>query len=413
MKQYSYKAKKSPTETVEGRLTASTREEAVAKISDLGLVPVDLREVLASSQSPAAAPKKTAVEPSASASLKIKPRERIMLYRQWGRMLRAGIPILRTLGMMLEQDLRPAVKKLIQQIHEDVKQGHTVSAAAAKFPHVFLEFDVALIRAGESVGKLYETLLELAEYREKQLQLSSKLRNALAYPLFVAAVGAGTVTYMLSVVIPQFSHFFNDLGQELPLATRLLMSMSGVFQAYSLPFLIGLAAAILLLRFSLKVEKNRIAFHRFLLTLPAAGPLQSKAQIARISRTLELLLSNGLSLLKALQAAQAVCTNEVYRIQLATCQRLVEEGGSLSDGLRQSKLYPPMVIHLVKTGEESGNLHESMKEIADWYEGDVQEALQTVTKLIEPVFILAIGLVLGAIVMALLLPVFSMSAAIS
>ena len=413
MKQYKYKAKKSPTETVEGLLSAATREEAVARISDLGLIPVDLQEA----REPAVkAPARPAapVQPAAGFSdFKIKPRDRIALYRQWGRLLRSGVPILKALGILAEQNERPAVKTMVLKIHDDVKQGHSVSAAAQKFPRVFLEFDIALIRAGESVGKLYETLLELARYRENQLSFSTKLRSALAYPVFVLLVGLGTVYYMLSQVIPQFSYFFLDLGQDLPWPTQMLIALSSVFQTYGLPVLIALAAAFFLIKASLKLEKNRLLFHRFLLSVPGTGRLLAKAEIARITRTLELLLGNGLSLLRALEAARPVCTNELFRLNLTACVKRVEEGGVLSDGLRDVRLYPQMVAYLVRTGEESGNLHETMSEIAEWYESEVQDALQIITKLVEPAFILFIGLLLGAIVMALLLPVFSMSAGIN
>ncbi|MBP9865584.1 MAG: type II secretion system F family protein, partial [Candidatus Omnitrophica bacterium] len=412
MKQFRYKAKKNSGETVEGELPAATRDEAVARISDLGMLPVIVQELLPGA---AVTQKKKASAESAPAArpVKIGPRDLITLYRQWGRMMRAGVPILKALALLAEQSEKPDVKAILRSIYEDVKQGHTVSEAIQKFPRVFLEFDVALIRAGESVGKLYETLAEIAGYREKQLALSSKIKSALTYPVFVFFVGVGTVYFMLAQVIPQFSQFFMDLGQELPLPTRLLIVLSAYFQSYGLPVLIALTAFFFLIKASLKLEKNRIAYHRLLLHLPIMGKLLAKAEIARLTRTMDLLLANGLSLVRALHAAYPVCTNELFRINLAACSKRVEEGGVLSDGLADSKLYPAMVTYLVRTGEESGNLHESMAEIAEWYEGEVQDSLQVITKLIEPVFILLIGLVIGAIVIALLLPVFSMSAAIS
>jgi len=412
MKQFKYKAKKSSGETVTGDLPAATREEAVARINDLGLFPIAVQEVLQSETKPkpsaVSAPTVALAKP-----VKIRPRDLISLYRQWGRMLRAGVPILKTLAILTEQSEQAGVKTVIIQIYEDVKQGHPVSDAVQKYPRVFLEFDVALIRAGESVGKLYETLLELASYREKQLVFSSKLKSALTYPIFVFFVGVGTVYFMLAQMIPQFSQFFLDLGQELPRPTKILIAVSAYFQIYGLPVLLSLTALFFLFKASLKLEKNRTHFHRSLLKLPVMGPLIAKAEIARITRTLDLLLANGLSLVKALHAAYPVCTNELFRMNLAVCSKRVEEGGILSDALVDSKLYPAMVTYLVRTGEESGNLHESMAEVAEWYEAEVQDSLQVVTKLIEPVFILLIGLVIGAIVIALLLPVFSMSAAVN
>jgi len=416
MKYYKYKAKKSPRETVEGVLSAATRESAVSQINDLGLLPIDIHEVKTAAGVHTVKTEHSAQEGQKVSSLnsvRLKPRDLVMFYRQWGRMLRAGIPILKTLDILLEQTEAARVKAVITRIRDDVKQGHSVSASARKFPKAFLDFDVALIQAGESVGKLHETLLELARYRENQLTFNSKLRSAIAYPAFVFLVGTGTVYYMLANVIPQFSLFFQDLGQELPLATRMLIAVSGQFHLYGLPGLIAAAAACILIRASLKIQKNRLTWHRFILGLPWIGRVAAKAEIARMTRTLELLLGNGLSLMRALQAVIPVCKNELFRQNLKDCLKRVEEGGIFSEGLTQSRLYPSMVIYLIRTAEESGNLREAVSEIAEWYESEVQDSLQMATKMIEPIFILLIGLVLGAIVVALLLPVFSMSAAIN
>ncbi len=410
MKQFKYKAKKSPVETIEGMISAATREEAVSGISELGLVPVDVREISTGASAPA---KKTAAAPDVTASPKIPARELIALYRQWGRLLRSGVPILKALGILMEQSKRPETSAVLQTIHEDVKQGKNVSEAVRRYPRLFTAFDTALIEAGESVGKLYETLLELARYRENQLALTGKIRSALAYPLFVFLVGLGTVYFMLAKVIPQFALFFQDLGQTLPMPTRLLMSFSAFAQAYGLMGIAVAALLFFLIRSSLKIEKNRTAFDRLLLRLPLVGRLLTMAEIARITRTMELLLANGLSLLKSLRAAAPVCGNELFRVLLGDCAKAVEEGGVLSDVLRQSRLFPDMAVYLIRTGEEAGSLHEAMSEIAEWYEQEVQDALQVLTKLIESVLILFVGLVLGAIVMALLLPVFSMSAAVN
>ncbi len=413
MKQYKYKAKKNPNETVTGVIESVTRQAAIEKINEQGLFLTDLEEIKAESRPPEV---KVPVKKERTESTGGKTwaaRDLIYFYRQLARLLKAGVPILRALALLAEQTRKPALRRVLDQILTDVRQGKDFSAAAAQSQGAFPALDISLIQAGESVGKLQETMAELARYRQAETELFSKLRSALAYPLFVAGVGAATVGFMLGHVIPQFSKFFLDLGQALPLPTRILMAVSGSVQIWGLPAAAGAAVLVFLFKQSLRVEANRTAWHAFLLSLPLAGPLFIKAEIARIMRTLELLAAGGLPLLKSLRVTVPVCTNELFRKHLKACVQGVEEGKSLSECLKSFRYYPEMVIYLIQTGEETGGLHETLTEISEWYEGDVESAIATLTKFIEPVLILLIGLLLGAIVIALLLPVFSMNTAIN
>ncbi len=416
MKQYKYKAKKSPTETVTGLIEADTKQSALEKINDQGLMPIDLEEV---KTAPAvsrvlAQQRMKAVSGGVAVAQKNWPaQELVQFYRQLSRLLKAGVPILRGLTLLAEQSKKPIVRGVLERIRDEVRQGRDFSASADERRGVFPPLDVALIQAGESVGKLQEILLELSRYRASQTELFSKLRAALSYPLFVCVVGVGTVAFMLARVIPQFSKFFEDLGQTLPMPTRVLISASHFAQAWGLFLLLIVAVLFFLFKQALRREGNRAAWHHFLLSLPLAGPLFVKAEVARIMRTLELLVGNGLPLLKALRVTVPVCGNDLFREHLAGCVKAVEQGGTLSDSLKGFVYYPEMVIYLIRTGEETGSLQEALSEISEWYENDVQTAITALTKFIEPVLILMIGLVLGAIVIALLLPVFSMNTAVS
>ena len=217
---------------------------------------------------------------------------------------------------------------------------------------------------------------------------------------------------MLSYVIPRFSGFFEDLGQELPWITQLLIFVSGWAQKtwFVIPLLF--VGGGILIQSHLQNKSKRKNLHRILLDLPVAGSLVLKADLARVSRTLELLLKSGISILNSVKIAVPVLSNEMMRAELENCYKTLEEGGTLSEGLRQSPRFPSFICHLVSVGEEAGRLDEVLGEIAEWYEQDTSESIRIFTTLLEPVIILSVGLILGAMIIAVLLPIFSINAMI-
>lgn len=405
-KQFEYKAKKSATESVKGVIQAASRMDAVDKINALGLTPVDVSEV-STKKNTSTRQDKSAVDLT-KATLPV--RDLSVFYRQLGRLLKAGMPILKALSMMMEQSESAVFKQILEKFSNEVRDGGELSGSMKQIPKIFGSFDIAMIQAGESVGRLDQTLAQLADYHHRQAVIRSKVKGALAYPLFVLLVGFGTIAFMLTHVIPQFSGFFLDLGQELPLPTKILIASSQWTKANGWIVVVVIAVFVIVLRQLLKVPANKKKWHRFCINLPKWGGMIRMSQIARFSRTMELLLHNGIPLLKSIRTAIPVLDNEIYKEELEKCYSAVEEGGALSQHLRESGLFPLMAVYLIRTGEESGSLHESMSEIAEWYETEVSDHIEVLTKLIEPALILILGLFLGAIVMALLLPVFSMNA---
>ncbi len=401
MKRFKYQAKKGPQETLQGTLLAENREDAIGKINELGLFPIDVNEEFAET---------IGVEKSAPISIRIPPKEFILFYRQIAKLVSSGVPILKALSFVSEQAHHKRMREVLGRISGRVGEGSSFSEAMGACRGVFGPFDLAMVQAGESVGRLDESLKQIAEYREDQQKLIAKVKTALTYPFFVILMGAITVVVMLVRVVPEFSRFFSDLGQELPMPTRVLMMTSDWLRVNGLWFLVGVAVIFFASVRSLKVKSQKIWWHGLALRVPIVGDLILKSQLARLCRTLELLLKRGMQLLNALRVATPVLTNLALQEEIGLCYSLVERGGSFSDGLKRSKFTPPFVLQLVKIGEESGKLDEVLAEIAGWYEEETAETVQRITNLLEPIVILLVGLILGFIVVAVLLPVFSMSA---
>ncbi|MBI4549795.1 MAG: type II secretion system F family protein [Candidatus Omnitrophica bacterium] len=405
MKKYKYKAKKGPQELIEGILAAENTDQAIDKINEMGLLPLQLAEEKDSQ------PRET--RGAGSPFRKIGSRHILFFYRHLARMVASGIPILPALILIAQQTENEEFRGVLENLKERVRQGQPLSESMNLHSGVFNAFDVAMIRTGETAGRLEEALKRIADYRDGQEALRAKVRSAVAYPLFIAGAGFLTVVFMLIYVIPQFSKFFSDLGQDLPLVTRALIEVSRVLQSVWLIGLAGAAAAFYALRAALKNEDRRMSWDRALLRFPRLGKLALMLQISRLARTLELLLKSGIPVLMSLKIAVPVIGNSAVKKEVKDCCAVLEKGGYLSEGLRQGSLFPSFVVHLVRLGEESGKLEESMGEIAAWYEQETAESIKIMTQLLEPVMILVVGGILGLVVMAVLMPIFSMNTVVS
>ncbi len=404
MKKFVYQAKKKPGEFVNGSLMADSQDEAIDKISAQGLFPIEVKEEVAQEVPRTAVPQ--------NFSKRIPSRDLIMFYRQIAKMTQSGIPILRAIGFIYDQSTKSPLRPVLENVQTMIGQGENFSGALSRYPRVFSSFDLAMIAAGESVGKLNESLLQLAKHRADQQALLSRVRGALAYPAFILVMGVLTVSFMLTHVIPQFSRFFADLGQNLPIPTQILIAISQWLQANWVGIVAILVFLFFLLQRILKSESERRIFDRLVLKVPQVGNLILKVEIARFSRSLEILIKNKMQALQAVSIVIPIVQNRSIRDELEKSRQQMEQGGYLSEGLGQSEVFPKFVHYLIRTGEESGRLDEALAEIADWYESEIDETVKVTTSLMEPLVILVVGFILGLIVIAVLMPVFSMNAAI-
>jgi type II secretory pathway component PulF len=407
MPTFKYKAKKGPEDIIEASVDAASEKEAIEKISIMGYIPVSIE--LESKGGGSSSSHQTAAAVLMKPPGRIKSKQITIFSRQLASLLKAGVPILRALNIISEQSNNPNFKAVFFQINRAVKEGATFSSALSKYPAVFSPLYIAMIRTGEDSGSLPQVLLRIAEYRVKDEEMYSRFKMAMVYPVLMMVVGIGTIVFMLTFVLPRLMNIYSTMGQSLPLPTRILIAISTGLREKGGLILIGVAAAIFLFRQQAQTKAGKLAFGAMALRVPVLGALVQKAELARFSRTLELLLKSGLPILRALSISLPVLNNEVIKNYLNKSYKGLEQGGSFAASLRDSRLIPPFMSNLVSVGEESGKIDDALREIADSYEKDTDDSLRISNSLIEPVMMLVMGLIVGFIVMAMLLPIFEMN----
>lgn len=416
MATFKYRAKAKQGETIEGVIEAATEDEAVEKVSQLGYIPVRIEQTSAErkiekTDVPPSAPVK-GERPSAPGIVRrgrISGKEITAFGRQLSSLIRSGVPILRAIGIIGEQSENPVFKKMLVQIYDDVKNGAPFSKSLSKYPAFFPPLYVALVAAGEFSGNLDQSLLRVTEYRQKQEEILSRVRSSLIYPALMALTGAGTIIFMMAFVMPRLLGIFSRLGGELPLPTKILIQIS---QWVRDPWLWGIVAVVSILVIMQLRKKNTLqslALSRFILGLPVLGAFTLKIQIARFTRTMELLIKSGIAVIETIQTAAPVVSSLVLREELLRCLKDIKEGGSFGKSLKKSKRFPNFMTNLLSVGEESGRLDEALGEIANFYEREADESIRIFTSLLEPLMILGMGLVVGFIVIAMLLPMFEIN----
>lgn len=422
--QFAYRAKQGPDKVVDGVIDATSVDEAVEKLDQLGLLPVRVDELAASAKPKPTAPKiepvpqpKVSSNAAVSAERKqkanlfgrVKPSEITVFARQLSTLIRAGVPILRALYIISDQTENPRFRQLIEHAQAEIKNGGSFSTVLGAYPKLFPPIFIAMVRTGEDSGTLQEALLRVSEYRQRQEEILARVRTAMAYPILMAVVGIGTVAFMLTFVIPRLSGLFSTMGGNLPMPTRILMSVSAIFQQKWF-----WVAAVALLAVAVAVAKTRasqlkILWSHLSLRLPVVRGFALKAELARFSRTLELLIKSGIPILRAIEITAPVLGNTVLRAHLVVTHGQVAGGASFGKSLKDAGVFPLFMTNLLSVGEESGRLDDTLGEIANFYERETDEAIKVMTSLLEPLMILVMGLIVGFIVIAMLLPMFELN----
>lgn len=402
---FSYRAKSGPSEVTEGRIDAGSEKEAIEKLSQRGLIPLKL---IPREGGQDAVPEGAAAAPGGAA----RPSSRAvtLFTRQLASLLKAGVPILKALRIIVEQADDRALKGMLKAVYKEIEQGAVMSASLSRYPASFSPLYIAMVRAGEDSGQLPQVLFKIAQYRIREEEMISRFRAAMAYPVLMAAVGVGTVIFMLTFVLPRLSKLYADMGQTLPLPTRIVIGVSGALQHWGLLMLALAGGLVFLLARFLRTKQGKMAWSGFQLAVPLLRGFVVKLELARFSRTMELLLRSGINILRALYITLPVMGNEILKAEVTKSYADLEQGGSFGQSLRNSARIPLFMSNLLIVGEESGKLDDSLAELAECYERDTDETLKAIGGLLEPVLILFMGLVVGFIVVAMLLPVFDMNA---
>lgn len=398
MPQFTYKAKKGPHQIVEGVLEAADTDQAIRALGHLDLIPI---EVQSKSE------KKKVATANRKPVRRLPKKELLPFVRNLSNLIRGNVPILKALDLLAKQS-RGLLGEAIAHLRDSVQDGLSLSQAMETTPGSFPSLWIAMIRGGESAGVLGEMLERLADHEEKAQDLRKKVRGALVYPLVLLLVGSGTVFVLLTTFMPRLVGVYERSQQALPLPTGIVLGVSQ-FLSSNWYWMMGAAALVFLLFRRTKGDAKKSRWDSISLKLPFFRSLILKSSFLHFTRTLSLLLSQGVPLVKGVVLATATVENSVLRGQLFGIEeRLVRQGESLAAALKRAPSCPPMLIDFVSVGEESGNLSSSLMHIAVTYERDLDDLLKNFATLIEPLFILTIGSIIGFIVFAMLMPVFQM-----
>jgi type IV pilus assembly protein PilC len=334
--------------------------------------------------------------------------------RQLAAMVGAGLPIRRALAVLEEQTERPALRDVVRSVRAEVEAGSALSAALAAHPRVFSHLYVSMVRAGEAAGALDDVLARLAAALERELALRHKIRSATTYPILLACAALAALLFMTVVVIPQFAAFYTSLAGSLtlPLPTRIAIGVSAAIRRFWWLWTALAAGAAAGLRRFLRTPAGREWYGRAVLRAPLLGPIARKIVVTRFSRTLGTLVSSGVPILRALEVTAQAVDNAVVARALAAVRGSVREGESIAAPLGGSGVFPAMVVHMVRVGEETGALDSLLAKIADFYEAEVDAAVASLASILEPALIIGMGAVIGALLIALYLPIFMLAQAI-
>ncbi len=326
--------------------------------------------------------------------------------RQFATMIGAGLPMVQCLDILSKQMESPEFCKIIGEIKDSVSSGSTLSEAMGKHKKVFDDLYVNMVEAGEMGGALDTILVRLANYREKADALARKIRGALVYPAVVSIVATGVTIAMLTFIVPIFAKMFQNLGAELPGPTQMVLTISAVLQKYYLVLIGIVVAAFVGLKLMLRNEEGRFQFDKFMLKTPLFGNLIRKAAVARFTRTLGTLIQSGVTILDALEITAKTAGNKVLQRAIKKSVLSIAEGDTITNPLKDSGVFPPMVIQMIGVGEKTGGLDEMLAKIADFYDDEVDAAVSALTSMIEPMVIVVMGVVIGFILIAMYLPMF-------
>jgi type IV pilus assembly protein PilC len=343
----------------------------------------------------------------------IKPKDLTFFTRQLATMMKAGVPLLQSFDIIGRGHENPRFSRLLLDIKGKIESGSSMANAFRTQPQYFDELFCNLVAAGEAAGIIDNVLDRLATYQEKSLALRGKIKSALMYPIVVLVITAGVVGLIMYKVVPAFVKMFNEMNAQLPLPTQVVVAMSDAVVNNGPFLLVVLVAAIFgLLTLHKRSAAFRMTIDRISLRAPVFGPLVTKATLARWTRTLSTMFSSGVPLVEALDSVGGAAGNGVYTEATKKIKNEVSTGSSLANSMANSKLFPAMVLQMTQIGEESGALDSMLMKIADFYEREVDEAVDGLTSLMQPLIIVVLGVVIGGIVVSIYLPIFQMGNAV-
>ena len=420
MPQFSYKARRRSGELVQGSLEVTDRGAALMQIERLGLFPVAVEAAKGAAVAAEGRPIREKREWSAllpptvrayfQRQRRPKLQEMATFTQQLANLLNSGMPLTVALKSMTHLESKGINAGVSKQLRQDVMEGKSLSDAMAKQPVIFTDLHVNMVRAGEQSGALVEVLRRLADHYDRFAQVQTKFKSALIYPAFVAAIGTMIVIFFMTIMLPKFLTIFEGVQMQLPLATRVLVKISNLFTSWlawiGVPSAAGVIAIVVMRFRSTPEGKRRI--DEWKMKLPVFGKVIRLNLFGQFARTLCTLMENGVPVLTALKITEQVMPNRVVKEAIAQTREAVTDGKTIAQPLARSKIFPQLMIDLIKIGEDTGDVPGALKNLADTYENELSLALRVMTNMIEPVLIVVMALGIGFLLLSILMPLFNM-----
>jgi type IV pilus assembly protein PilC len=398
---FKYSAKDNSGRLISGVIEADNDAMVIERLRDMGFFITNLERTV----------ERTDVFQYLQGMFGIGLKDLAIFSRQFSTMVNSGLSLVRTMSILEQQTTNKRLREIIAAVRTDVEAGRPLSDAMGRHPRAFSSLYVNMVKAGETGGVLDEVLDRVAAYLEKEQALRSKIRSAMVYPTLLTVAALGGLFFMTIVILPQFESLFKELGAggQLPLPTRVAMAVSAFIRGY---WYIGfgvLVALVIMLRRYLQTPGGRARYDRFKLKMPVLGELNRKIVVARFTRTLGTLISSGVPIMQSLEVVSKAIDNTVIGNAIDAVRASIREGQTIAIPLQFSGVFPPMVVQMAKVGEETGQLEQMLEKVADFYDVEVEATVASLTSLLEPILIIFMGVVVGAMVISLYLPIFALA----
>ena len=401
---YSYKAKNISGEELSGQLQAQSRAEVVATLKQKGLFLLKVEPLGRFS---------AVFASGGQIGGRVSIKEKAIFTHQLATLLKAGVKLTVALSTLSKQTENKHLKAVISKIHDDIERSSSLSEAMARHPKLFSSVYTAIIEAAEQSGALSETLAVLSRQLKSQAAVSSRIKSALVYPIFLLAVSALVVGILMTFVIPKFLELFVNANQKLPVPTKILISVTGAMKSSWWMVVLFVVVLVGIITTAMKNKRFRLILDSLLLNLPVVGVLNRKLQLARFARTLGSLLNGGVRILTAVQTTKGTTNNTAFSEDIYGLEQKVLKGSTLAAAMASQKYFSEIASSMVAVGEETGALDEMLLELAEMYDNESESAIASMTTLLGPVMIVILGLIIGFVVLAILMPVFETSSMVS
>lgn len=402
MPEYLWVGKNRKQEEQKGEMEAPSEEAVRANLNRMGISPTKVKKK-----------PKDIFENVAFMQPSVSSKDVILFARQFSTMIDAGLPIIQCLDILYSQQENKTFKKVLKSVKESVESGSTLAESLKKYPKEFDDLFVNMIAAGEAGGILDVILRRLAAYMEKVAKLKSKVKGAMTYPAVTLVIASIVLSVILVFVIPVFQGMFSDFGGQLPAPTRMVIALSEFVKGNIVYIIVGLVLFIFAYKRFYKTEKGRGFVDKVVLKLPIFGILIRKVAVAKFTRTMGTMLTSGVSILEALDIVAKTSGNKTIEGSIYNVRNAISEGRTMADPLSDSGVFPSMVCQMISVGESTGALDAMLNKIADFYDEEVDQAVDNLTSLIEPFMLVFLGVTIGGLVISMYLPIFEMASVIS